>query len=346
MIRKNKYFIILTAIIAIIIAGGKNIETTPGSQGKTVHLLFYNTENLFDTIDSNLDDDEFVPLSDRRWNTYKYYRKINNIFKVIALCSSDMITPDIIGLCEVENINVLDDLCNKTMLSREGYDYIISGGKDLRGINTALLFKKDRYDLLSADSWCPVYRDGKYMDTRAVLYTSFRTGDDTLDIIICHWPSRRGGANESEYRRKKVASYIKRKIDSIGTERKTVIMGDFNDEPGSESVRVTLGAAAENEMKNHNILVNTSFIPTKGMGTYKYQGSWYLFDQVIVSGSIYGSQRGLYYKKGSFRIVNDDALLTADNTFKGLRPYSTWWGYKYTGGFSDHLPVIISLATR
>ncbi|MBN1387196.1 MAG: hypothetical protein JW965_02040 [Bacteroidales bacterium] len=344
----NEHKILLPLLLAgIIILPAGILKTGPQAGKKNdLDIMFYNAENFFDTIDSDLDDDEFLPLSPRRWDSYKYYRKLRNVYKVILLCGRDMSSPDIIGMCEVENEKVLKDLCERTYLYRGKYDYIISSGKDERGINTALLFKKDMLQLISSASWCPVNDDGAYIATRAALYSRLKSGNDTLDIIVCHWPSRRGGAIESENMRKRVASFIREKVDSLGKERKIIIMGDLNDEPGSDSVYKILQAVREGEDRSNDALVNTVFGYENGEGSYKYQGTWYLFDQVILSSSLYREEGGFCYEKQSFRIVNEDALLTGDTSYKGLRPYGTWWGYEYTGGFSDHLPVTIRLVRR
>ncbi len=346
MPKKNKLLIPLILTGVIILCAGDLHTGSQAVRREVLDIMFYNVENFFDTIDSDLDDDEFLPQSPRKWNSYKYYRKLNNVFKVIALCGRDMTLPDIIGLCEIENNRVLKDLCDKTYLYREKYSYIISEGNDERGINTALLYKEDMLKLISSTSWCPVNEDGTTMETRAILYSSFTYGIDTLDIIVCHWPSRRGGAIESGNRRKNVAYFLKDKIRSLGKDRKIVIMGDLNDEPDSDSVYDVLQAKGAGKGGSNNILINAGSGYMNAMGSYKYQGTWYMFDQVILSTSLYQSEQGLYYEKQSFRIVNEDALLTEDNSYKGFRPYSTWWGYKYTGGFSDHLPVTISLGSR
>ncbi len=346
MLTKNKYIPFYFLFLLIVLAA----KTGPGKsylkEQDGLNLMFYNLENLFDTLDSELDDDEFLPSSARRWNTYKYYRKINNIFKVVALCNDKMKTPDIIGLCEVENMTVLEDLCKRTYLYRDNYGYLISDGRDQRGICTALLYKKERLGLIAAESWHPLEEDGTYMATRAVLYSSFYYAGDTIHIMVCHWPSRRGGAIASDYKRKALASFIKRKVDSIGIDRKLIIMGDLNDEPYSESVNKVLAALAEKDSPGGHQLVNVSTTGADSRGSYKYQGTWYLFDQFILSSSLVNAPHGLYYKKNSFSIINDDAISTEDTSYKGVRPYSTWWGYSYSGGFSDHYPVTIKLGRR
>ncbi len=343
MLKKIKFipfcFLFLLFVLAAKTGTGNSfLQNEPG-----LKLMFYNAENLFDTLDSKLDDNEFLPSSARRWNTYKYYRKLNNIFKVVALCNDDMVTPDLIGLCEVENKAVLEDLCRRTYLYRDNYGYLISEGKDQRGISTALLYKKDRLGLIATDSWRPLKEDGTYMSTRAVLYSSFYYAGDTIHIVVCHWPSRRGGAIASDHRRKALASLIKRKVDSIGIESKIVIMGDLNDEPYSESVNKVLAAVSEKDSTGGPQLVNVSSTGKDSKGSYKYQGTWYLFDQFILSSSLLDSRHGLYYIRSSFSIINNEALSTEDKSYKGVRPLGTWWGYSYSGGFSDHYPVTIKL---
>ena len=346
MLKQNKLLPLVLAFIVMMIAHAHKTGNRENMQDNSLQLMFYNAENFFDTLDSPLDDDEFLPVSARRWNTYKYYRKLDNIFRVIVLCASGMETPDIIGLCEVENDAVLHDLCQKTYLRREGYSYLVSEGKDERGINTALMYRREKLGLLSSESWCPEDSAGMYMPTRAILYCRLKHLDDTIDILICHWPSRRGGAISSDKRRQAVASFMKEKIDSIGPERKIIIMGDMNDEPFSESVHEILGARCIPESGAQSLLVNTNTTGEKGRGTYKYRGTWYAFDQIILSGALYDAGSGLAYEERSFRIVDDDALLRIDDSYKGFRPFGTWYGYDYQGGYSDHLPVRAVLTQR
>jgi len=346
MLKQNNHISIVIAVLFALMAYSFSPVSRKDKEGQRLQLMFYNTENFFDTLDSPLDDDEFLPQSPRKWDSYKYYRKLNNTFRAIVLSASGMETPDIIGLCEIENNAVLNDLCEKTYLRREGYAYLVSKGKDARGINTALVYRRKKLSLLSSESWSPADSSGNIMITRAILYCSFIVDGDTLDIIICHWPSRRGGAIASDSNRKTVASFLKEKIDSIGRERKIIIMGDMNDEPWSESVREVLGARCKTDDDQGGTLVNTQLDYARGPGTYKYRGTWYAFDQIILSKSLYDAGSGFSYEKGSFRIVNADALLSDDDTYRGLRPYGTWYGYDYQGGFSDHLPVTAVLSWR
>jgi len=345
MIKKINLAVFILLVVLLVSSLTNPADRTHIQQQAGLGIMFYNVENLFDTVDSRLDDDEFLPSAGRRWNTYKYYRKLHNIFKVIALCSNEMQIPDIIGLCEVENDNALNDLCEKTFLNRENYGYLISDGLDVRGISTALLYRKDKLTVINSGSWKPRDSKGRYISTRAVLYSSLEYKNDTVLALVCHWPSRRGGAIASEVRRKEVASFIKTRIDSIGASRKIIIMGDLNDEPESVSVIEVLGASPESSGSN-SPLINVSDNKGNLSASYKYRGTWYMFDQFILSSSLYDAQEGLYYKKHSFRVINDDALMGPDNSYKGFRPNGTWNGYNYTGAYSDHLPVSLSLGMK
>ncbi len=343
IINRYIHILVLPAIVfTVLITGGNGYHNT----GEKTDIMFYNVENLFDTIDSDLDDDEFLPYAERNWNTWKYFRKLNNIFKVLALGGTDMKCPDIIGLCEIENESVLNDLCTFTGLSRDEYDFVASGGNDTRGIKTALLYNKKTSRLLHSESWEPVTEKGTYLITRAVLYAALSTGTDTLHIIACHLPSRRGGVLESDKRRKEVASFIKMKIDSLGPRKKIVIMGDMNDEPQSVSVSTILSAVQSDKASLNDLLINVSKAGNSIPGTYKYRGTWYLFDQFIISGSMLQAEKGICYLKDSYRIIDNPSILKEDLSYKGYYPAGTWRGYRYAGGFSDHLPVAISIVYK
>lgn len=335
-------FLFVLMISVIVLHGWKNAPSL--RKDGELSVMFYNVENLFDTIDSPLNDQEFLPEGQRRWNTYKYFRKLRNLFKVIILAGDQDGPPEIIGLCEVENETVLNHLCTKTYLSQENYKYIISDTKDSRGICTALLYDETRFSLISTNTWHPRYEDGTYMSTRGVLFVRIADETDTLDLIISHWPSRRGGVLETEPLRKQVASLISKKCDSIGLNRKIIIMGDLNTEPDSETVRESLGASLyESEAELYN-MSNSKYSGVSG--SYKYQANWYLYDQIIVSSSLVNSTRGYFTGKQMFKIIDSPALLSEDVSYKGFRPFSTWHGYKYSGGNSDHLPVRLDLAIR
>jgi endonuclease/exonuclease/phosphatase family metal-dependent hydrolase len=312
----------------------------------SVRLMFYNVENLFDTINSSKIDEEFLPSGSRRWNTYKYFRKLNNIYKVIVL-AGDKMPPDIIGLCEVENARVMQDLINKTYLSKQSYGICYAESADERGIGNGLLINRSRFDLIEEETWYPLNNSGDTLKTRSILYAKIKDDIDTLHIIVTHWPSRRGGVMATEPGRIDVAGMIRSKCSELMKETqnraKIIIMGDLNSDPDSETITRILGVQMiGNEISDTSLYcLHDPFL--EGSGSYKYQGNWFMFDQIIVSGSLLGNTGGYSTSKELFRVVDDKNLLTEDNAYKATKPYSTWSGFKYSGGFSDHLPVVLDL---
>jgi len=314
--------------------------------GGGIRVVFYNVENLFDTTNSNLDDEEFLPDGVRRWNSGKYFRKINNIFKVIALCG-EWSPPDIIGLCEIENYEVLQDLIVRTPLNQLPYEPLFAPSADDRGIGVGLLYNNERFDILGKDIWYPVSNELDTIRTRSVLSVTLSDMYDTLDIIITHWPSMRGGVTATDNLRRGVAVMIRDNVEKKLENRnggKILILGDFNCAPGSETITDWLGALPISSHIEQNSLYNLSAnMVCKTGGSYKFQGNWDMLDQIIASGSLLEPVNGYRLVERNCHVVTDDVLLIEDGRYRGRKPFSTWSGYNYTGGYSDHLPVILDL---
>lgn len=310
-------------------------------------FMFYNAENLFDTIDCSLNDDEFLPSSPRRWDTYRYYSKLNNLFRVIVSANGwDL--PPVIGLCEVENKGVLDDLLRFTYLSRHHYKAIFSDSKDSRGIGVAMLVDTSSFNIVDKKILFPLDETGEFMDTRSVLTIRLADKIDTITVIVTHWPSRWGGVAATNPLRERVASVIAAEIDSVikqyGVAEKIIILGDLNSEPDDPAVTVALGATTCDSDSVRELLCNISrFNKESRFGSYKYRGTWSLFDQIIVSGSFINACSGYCVNKDSYRIFSDSFLLVPDETYNGFKPLRTWNGPVYQGGYSDHLPVLVTL---
>ena len=311
---------------------------------ETFRVMFYNVENLFDTLDDpDKQDGEFTPEGIRRWTNRRYYTKQDNIAKVITSVGEWDI-PAIIGMCEVENDKVLKDLTSYSPLKKSQYRYIITESEDARGIDVALLYQRDRFKYLHHDCIRLNFPDNPEKRTRDILYVAGQviTGD-TLDIFVCHFPSRRGGELESEPDRLYAASVVREKVDSLMVIREKaniLIMGDFNDEPTNKSISVTMNASG---IPNGNNLYNLfhSVQKKSRIGSYKFKEQWNFLDQMIVSGN-------LLEQSNSFRVLPETAgifqkafLLTDDITNGGKRPKKTFHGYKYEGGYSDHLPIYV-----
>jgi predicted extracellular nuclease len=312
-----------------------------------VRTMFYNVENLFDTFNDTLkDDEEFLPEGSRRWNKFRYKEKINSLYKVIT-AAGGWTPPDIIGMCEVENRKVLDDLFNGTYLSYYNYGIIHEESPDLRGIDVAFIYRKDVVSVIDHRSWIPATKEGESFRTRSVLFAKCRIYDDTICFIINHWPSRRGGVLAGENMRMAIAAMVRSAADSLAGltagRSKIIIMGDFNCTPDDSAIRILTGPSESGKI-NEPFLANLALPDRSSIpGTYRFQGTWELLDQMIVSTWLLKSAYGLYTEKKLFRIFKDGFLLKSDGSYPGVSPFPTYRGYKYQGGYSDHLPVLLDL---
>lgn len=313
---------------------------------RTTRIMFYNVENLFDTHDDSLtDDNDFLPDGIMRWNKSRYYKKINSIYKVI-LASGDWEPPQIVALCEIENKNVLENLIYDTYLSKFNYGIVHEDSPDRRGIDVCLIFRKENVKIVHYKYWIPGGKKNKSFNSRSILYVKALIGADTLHLIVNHWPSRRGGVLSGEENRNEIASLIGEKIDSINrsylSAAKILIIGDFNCTPEDQEIKNLLLS-----VDNGNTLINLSEkISQMGSGTYRYQGSWEMIDQMIVSKQLLYAVSGVYTEPDLFKIFKPDFLLKKDPKYPGMTPFSTYRGYKYQGGFSDHLPIFLDLKER
>lgn len=310
-----------------------------------VRFMFYNTENLFDIYDDKQnDDDEFLPSGLRRWNFSRYNKKLTALFKTIV-AAGDWNPPAFVGLCEIENKEVLEDLINKTSLSRFNYGIIHEDSQDERGIDVCLIYRKDEIKVLSYKYLKPAGLSREEFTTRSILYLKLMISDDTLHVFLNHWPSRRGGVLASEDLRVMVARLVREKADSIASGSngriRLLMMGDFNCTP----VDKVIGLISGNFSSGLSVVNLSENIPP-GSGTYRYKGTWEIIDQVLVSDFMLNTVTGLYTKSELCRIFTADFLLRDDPAYPGKSPFPTYLGYKYIGGYSDHLPVLIDLLFR
>jgi predicted extracellular nuclease len=319
-------------------------DTTSG----TYRIMFYNTENLFDTFDDTLTaDDDFTPSGKMHWTYKRYSAKLKNTYKVIVAAGTWQ-PPDIIGLCEVENRRTLEDITGNTPLAKYSYRIIHKNSADRRGIDVALLYNPQTVHYLSSKTF-RIKKQG--LLTRDILYFKALLDRDTCHFLINHWPSRSEGQLETEPDRFEAAKLLKHLTDSLFTahrKAKIVIMGDFNDEPSDESLAGQLQAETDLLRPQHDRLYNLTAAPTSGAarGTLKYQGQWNIFDQIIVSGNLLLAKNGLTLGKEGFKIFREPFLLIEDKRYDGFKPKRTYTGYTYQGGFSDHLPVYLDLILK
>ncbi|MDX9727004.1 MAG: endonuclease [Bacteroidales bacterium] len=342
---KRHFFSLLVFILALLFlldvsaSGQKNITTDE------VVIMFYNCENFFDTDDSAEEgDDEFLPGGVRRWNRTRYLKKINNLSKVI-LAAGEWNPPAIVGLCEVENRKVLDDLISLSPLAGLGYGIIHTDSPDPRGIDVCFIFRKDIVRILQYYPIVPDSLASGAFHTRSVMYARLLILNDTLHLYLNHWPSRRGGVLAGESMREAIADMVRENVESVlemsSRDDGVIIMGDFNCTPDDP----VMDRLVDPGKVEGPFLVN---LAREGMinnpGTYRYLGNWELFDQIIISREMLILRPGLSAMPGSFKVFRPDFLLRDDPSYPGKTTFPTYYGYRYQGGFSDHLPVVLRLS--
>jgi len=307
--------------------------------------MFYNVENLFDIYDDTLtEDEEFLPEGLRRWNYQRYNRKVNSLFKTI-LAAGEWEPPAIAAFCEIENRKVLEDLVYSTNLSKYKYDIVHEDSPDERGIDVCLIFRKELAEIIDYSYLKTSVVTGDEFRTRDVLYARFLINNDTIHLFVNHWPSRRGGVLAGEAQRIKIAEMVRKKVDSIfissHRNAQIIILGDFNATPEDRVMSILAG-----QEDNGSSLVNLSENLPDGVGTYRYMGTWEKIDQVIVSDMLVNRNAKVFTEPGLLQVFRPDFLLKKDLKYPGLRPFSTYSGYRYQGGYSDHLPVLLDLKLR
>lgn len=290
-----------------------------------------NCENLFDTRHDSLKNDlEFLPDGSYKWMPYRYWAKLNHLGQEIVALSNPI--PDFVAMCEVENDSVMFDLTRRSLLRNAGYEYVMTSSPDERGIDVALLYQPASFALLHSHS----IRIKPLPDTRPtrdILYASglIITGD-TLHVFVVHAPSRRGGEQASRPYRLHVASQLAEAVDSvyaISRDAKIIIAGDFNDYADSPALQYLY--------EHHLINISADAKGSHGAkATYRWHGEWRSLDQILCSPS-------LAARKQSSVIGDLPFLLEDDEKYGGKKPYRTYLGPRYLGGYSDHLPLVVQL---
>ena len=312
-------------------------------------IMFYNVENLFDTVSNpDKDDDDFTPDGFMNWTPWKYWEKQRNITRVITAVGG-MQSPALVGLAEVENDSVLYDLTRRSPLRAQQYEFIITNSPDRRGINVALLYQQHQFNLLEHNEYEIAFRNRNTRPTRNILHAvGVVISGDTLDVFVCHFPSRLGGQRETEPARMDAATLLRQKVDSLFIVRQTaniIIMGDFNDYPNNRSMTQVLRAGNINDDIHTKALYNLFLhrMRERNFGTYKFQGQWGIIDHLIVSGNLLKSDHSVRLQNNEAHIFMAPFLLEPDERYGGQRPFRTSIGPRYIGGFSDHLPIYMDL---
>lgn len=304
-------------------------------------IVFYNIENLFDTInDPHINDDDFLPDAKKKWTKKRYKNKLRKLGISMSSIGKEEVgkTPDLIGLAEVENKKVLTDLLNTKQLKELSYDYVHFNSPDERGIDVALLYKTETFSPLHTDTFSvELFNDDGTPDyTRDILYTKGLLDDEEVNVFVNHWPSRHGGEDETEHKRLKASKTLSEAIESVKQENeqaKIIVMGDFNDGPYSKSVtQLEKSCQLFNPMRT---------LKSVERGSLTHSFDWYLFDQILFSYNF------MEVTPDTLRFLEADIfdpkfLSVYSGKFKG-EPFRTYVGKKYKGGYSDHFPVFAVL---
>ena len=311
---------------------------TAYSQEKdSVLTVFWNLENFFDYRDGGTGDSdmEFSPAGSRHWTSKKFYKKCEMISKSLFWIGDEFGgLPDVLGVAEVENRWVLERLLFSTLLRKYEYGIVHRNSRDRRGIDVALLYRSDRFELVDK-SFCTPSHAGSAVSTRDILHVKLRClfSGDVYDFIVNHHPSKFGGAAESEGRRASAMESLVSVCDSLsavsaGMEsyKGIVAMGDFNDTPDAPQFSL-LDGRLENACLE---------LFEMGEGTIRYEGRWDLIDMFWVS--------PLLFDRSRCEIPRIPFLMTRDRKHPGEKPLRTYSGPRYLGGVSDHCPIVLNIA--
>lgn len=315
---------------------------------KVAIAAFYNLENFYDTVDNtSVNDEEFLPKGAKNYNSAIYWNKVDHLATVLSQIGTD-VNPDgpaFIGVAEIENDTVLNDLIHNARIKDRNYKFVHYDSRDFRGIDVALIYNPKYLTVLDSRK---LYvhlpqgaKDAYY--TRDVLWVKGMLDGDTINIFVNHWPSRRGGEERSAPGRAAAAQVSKNFIDSVQKTEpnaKFIVMGDLNDDPISPAITKVLKATGNIDKVQPGGLYNPWVDMYKnGIGTIAYQDAWGFFDQIMISYSwLDKKQDGYFYYQQ--HIFNKEYLVENIGKYKGY-PMRTWDGNTYRGGYSDHFPTYL-----
>ncbi len=310
---------------------------------------FYNLENLFDTIDApDVIDEEFTPTSNKQWNSKRYAAKLDQMAAVIARLGDTihMAGPAVMGVCEVENRQVLEDLVANKHLAQFGYSIVHQDSPDKRGIDVALIYRPELFKVDHIKA-LPLYiyaqEDNERIYTRDQLLVSGQLLGEKVHVVVNHWPSRYGGEERSRPARQAAAELSRSIVDSlqaIDPKANVIFMGDLNDDPSNYSVQEVLRAVKKDVLTDADLYNPYAAMHEGGIGSLCYRGFWNLFDQIILTQNFINEESNLRF--GEAYVYDDERLRVQDGKYKGY-PYRTYVGKRYDGGYSDHFPVFVVL---
>jgi predicted extracellular nuclease len=307
-----------------------------------ITIGFYNLENLFDIYDDPyFNDDDYLPEGEKKWSRRRYKKKIKRLSKVIRTIGDDTNKepPVILGVAEVENIDVVLDLIETDSLKDFNYGVVHFDSQDERGIEVALLYRREYFELIESKRYSTNFlrHNGSKDFTRDILKVKGKLNGELMYFLVNHWPSRRKGTKETEHRRVHLANLARSIINEIqkqDSDAKIIVMGDFNDNPIDKSIKQVL--------VTDDFFNPMEFIFEKGNGSGNHQGEWFLFDQIIFTNNFY--DRGMYRYKNA--AIYDKHFLRDKESKHKENPLRTYKGRWYKGGMSDHFPVYITIEQK
>lgn len=341
----------LTLLFAVLLLAG-----TVWAQDRKFAVYavgFYNQENLFDTChDEGKNDYQFLPDGSYHWDARKYTNKLQNMARALADMGTDML-PGVgcamIGLSEVENAKVLDDLTAQKPLAERGYKYVHVEGPDKRGVDCAMLYNPALFTPtdVKLHPYVPELPKDSSFITRGFLTVQGQLGGETVTVIVCHWPSRAAGSYYRELGGRQVKA-IKDQLLKENPANKVMVMGDMNDDPTDKSMVDKLSAKPDIAKLGASDMYNPwyNILSKEGRGTLMYNGSWNLFDQIVMTPNMLnrsGSKDYSTLKYLKCQIFSRPYLFQTEGKYKGA-PKRTTAGGIWLNGYSDHLPVVVYLA--
>lgn len=345
---KKKKAIVLTLVILLITLLGSAVVSFFANKGynekRNITVLFYNVENLFDLEnEEGKHDGEFTLEGSKKWNEERYQKKLNDISKVISSVNHNEL-PEIVGLCEVENFKVLEDLTKTGKLAEGEYKIEHFESPDFRGIDCALIYRPKEFEVLASRPIKVTFKDEPDYVTRDILYVKGRTRNrEVFHVYVNHWPSRIGGLEKTEPKRVRVAQILKAHIDSVKSanpKAHILAMGDMNDEPSNKSLDVEL--YAKNPLSDSEELLNLLYPDhLNGIGSYNYRGNWNMLDNIVVSDGLL-DKKGFQVKEKKGHVFSE-SWMEYKNKNGEVSPNRTYGGPNYYGGISDHFPVYFQL---
>ncbi len=310
---------------------------------KQVLASWYNIENFFDIVnDPKTNDDEFTPDGKNEWTAERYQKKLKNITRVF----NEMGKPAIIGVCEIENKSVVEDIA-KT-LGENNYSAVHYDSPDERGIDVAFIYDKNFVKVTSSEKITVQLTNSKTKKpdyTRDILHVNAKVNGKTIHFYLNHWPSRREGQKESDEKRVFAATQLMKNIEKVqskNSNEQIIIMGDLNDYFDNNSIKTVLKASIVNDKTEAKSLYDiTQPLLAEGKGTYNFKGKWDMLDHVITTGNLCGKQNKVWIS--DVDIFKADFMLYFDKKEKENLPSRTYGGSYYFGGYSDHLPISFKL---